>query len=218
MKKNNFIILLTYIFFSLFSSTTILFLNAEGVDIPDWVKPHAYAVYKNEDLDTGDFGITTYTILSVGNEVKIKASSMYKGKTSEDIMVYPDAKFFFTQAEIEKIKLGPTSLDSFFGGKGIISYIGEETISVPAGSYHCYNFNYSREEFGTMELWVDVDLGLSIKDIWRNNFGSTFDSSLQETNIVYRESKGGIPGFPHESIIFGLLIGGIVMWILQRTQ
>jgi hypothetical protein len=218
MKKINFIILLSYIFFSLFGTTSILFLNAGLVDIPDWLKPNVYSVYKAEDMDTGDFSTTKYTVLSVGDEIKIKVTNTGRGETSEDIMIYPDVNFFFTQSEIEKIKAGATTLDSFFSGRGVISYIGEETISVPAGSYQCYKFNYSREELGTIELWVDTDLGLWIKSIWRNNFGSIINGSLQETNIVFREPKGGIPGFPNESIIFGLLVSGLVIWILQRNK
>ncbi len=78
---------------------------------------------------------------------------------------------------------------------------GEQTVTLNPDETRTVSFQVSAPQLGSFSVEVD---GLS--------------GSYTVTEPVEEEKKplGGIPGFPYESIILGLVVGIFIIWLLQR--
>jgi len=83
------------------------------------------------------------------------------------------------------------------------------TRTVITGSDGSYNDAFTPDAVGS---W-------NVKASWEGD-STHADATSQSTSFTVEEkpSIGGIPGFPYESIILGLLLGVFMLWMLQRRR
>ncbi len=187
---------------------------AELEDIPDWVKQDVYAIYKVEASGLEGPVTSKYTVIMVNStDIIFNIEQTYLGETSETVLPYPNTTIFVTQTQIQSVILGNTDLDIL--GDLSFSYVGEETITVP-GTFDCHRFNLTYD-MGHIDLWVDKNTGLIVRDFGEHMNGMTTSSMLQESNLVPPQPEG-IPGFPIPSIITGLFVIVFLMTLMNSRE
>jgi transglutaminase-like putative cysteine protease len=99
-------------------------------------------------------------------------------------------------------------------GKNVtLTYIRPDEIiftrTVITGSDGSYNDAFTPDTVGS---W-------NVKANWEGD-STHADATSQSTSFTVEEKLGvgGIPGFPYESIILGLLLGVFILWMLQRRR
>jgi len=69
------------------------------------------------------------------------------------------------------------------------------------------------------DAYTPIEVGSwSVKASWEGDLDYTGAESEIISFTVVEKPKGGIPGFPYESIIFGLALGAFILWIIQRRK
>ncbi len=58
----------------------------------------------------------------------------------------------------------------------------------------------------------------SARSSWEGTFEYKGATNQVASFKVEEKPMGGIPGFPYESIMLGLLLGAFVLWMLQRRR
>ena len=187
---------------------------AELEDIPEWVKQEVYAIYKVEASGLEGPVTSKYTVIMVNStDIIFNIEQTYLGETSETVLPYPNTTIFVTQTQIQSVISGNTELDIL--GDLSFSYVGEETITIP-GTFECHRFNLTYD-MGHIDLWVDKNTGLIVRDFGEHMNGMTTSSMLQESNLIPPQPEG-IPGFPIPSIITGLFVIVFLMTLMNSRE
>ena len=94
--------------------------------------------------------------------------------------------------------------------------INDEYARIVPGAFECHRFNLTYD-MGHIDLWVDKNTGLIVRDFGEHMNGMTTSSMLQESNLVPPQPEG-IPGFPIPSIITGLFVIVFLMTLMNSRE
>jgi hypothetical protein len=81
----------------------------------------------------------------------------------------------------------------------------EEAVTLNSAEAKNVSFDVSTSQEGTFD--VDVD-----------GLGGSFTVTKSSETEEKPSGGGGIPGFPYESIVLGVILGVIVLWLVQRRE
>jgi len=125
---------------------------------------------------------------------------------------------FFIQTPESRISVGESITISgsinpaVSGAEVVIAFTKPDgstfTRTVSTGSDGAYTDLHTPTETGS---W-------SVKSSWDGDSTYIGATSQAASFTVEEKPRGGIPGFPYESIILGLLVGVLAIWMIQRTH
>jgi hypothetical protein len=198
--------------------------------MPSWIDIGKNAFYKVSIWNSTNYNnyTTNYLVENVSLTENIVYTNWTQVNETEWRIFYPTLgpTYFFSSSHIDAIKEKPTR---FVGLLHI--YIENVEIDTPLGKFETIKIKreYPPETVGDVEdyVWVEVETGLRMKRYTRYpgsglNLTSDYiiNSHLLETNILESRAPArenmGIPGFPLESIIIGVILVSIILYSVRK--
>ncbi len=210
---------------------TLIYLeHSIPFSMPSWIDIGKNAFYQVSIWNSTNYNnyTTNYLIENVSLTENIVYTNWTQVNETDWRVFYPTVgpTYFFSSSHIEAIKERPTR---FIGLLHI--YMENVEIDTPLGKFETIKIKreYPPETTSDVEdyVWVEVETGLRMKRYTRYpgsglNLTSdyTINSHLLETNILESRAptreNNGIPGFPLESIIIGVILVSIIFYIIRK--
>jgi len=152
---------------------------------------------KVESINDPLFGLTTFT----QNEVKCiwDRIKIVGGGVSQESTIVKNSETVWFKAEYEY------DSEIFDGSKGVL-YVNGEPLEWSSATSR-WEKEYVSDKPQTISFEVT-----GVQD---ERYGlSTFDDMVGSLSIQWKQQ--GIPGFPHESIILGIMVGILLLWWLKK--
>jgi hypothetical protein len=204
--------------------------------MPRWLEEGKYFEYEEKTVnDTGTYThMNRYNITELNNNTRIiiyNFTTTNNGETSETVVDDPgftQLEIFLTPSQLEAIKYIPTRFNYLY------SIEKEMELETPLGAYDTYQVKKAMPlpEYDVIiegHIWVEKTSGLILKSNITypalpgiNQSRRIITRQLKETNVILEEETTtqdkGIPGFPQESIILGILILFGLLFLANTTE
>jgi len=164
------------------------------------------------EIIAGDY---TIQVSKSGYETSSKLVTVIEGETTTQIIQLKEQvgtiKIIIMDAQGKPVSGATVASTSQPGGQSSLSGTSGSDGSVIFSDVKLgsYTFQASKNEYKTKTGSVSVEAGETAE------LTITIEKEAPE---VEEKPGGGIPGFPYESIVLGLVLGAFMLWMMQRRR